>query len=334
MQIIGLHKNIYKLSSYALREENRARYRKLYEEPVRKWDKLKSEGVADKIICEFIGISRSTYYRYKKVIFNLRKNIYPVSKAPKNKRQSTFNESVRQLVLQIRRANPTYGKNKIAVILNRDYQLAISESSVGRIIKSFMQKGLIQTSLSAPRQKRKRKFKNHARQWSYDLKPFKPGEMVQIDHMTVTKNQCSAKHFQAWDPISKYIDANVYSNATSKLAKNFLGQLIKNAPFKITSVQVDGGSEFMKEFEQACKEHNIALYVLPPKRPQYNGGVERGNRIFREEFYARKDILADSIGAIRADLKIAVNKYNSYRPHFNLHGLTPMQYINNFLEAA
>lgn len=304
MQIIGLHKNIYKLSSYSLREENRAKYRKLYEEPVKKCDKLKAEGIADKIICEFIGISRATYYRYKKVIINLRRNIYPVSKAPRNKRQSMFCESVRQLVLQIRRANPTYDKNKIAVILNRDYQLALSESTVGRIIKSFMQRGLIQTSLSAPRQKGKRRFKGHAKKWSYDLKPSKPGEMVQIDHMTVTNNQCAVKHFQAWDPISKYIDANVYSNATSKLAKNFLEQLIKNAPFKIASVQVDGGSEFMKDFEQACKRKRIKLYVLPPKRPQYNGGVERGNRIFREEFYARKDILADSMVLLELILKL------------------------------
>ena len=33
----------------------------------------------------------------------------------------------------------------------------------------------------------------------------------------------------------------------------------------------------------------MKLYVLPPCRPQYNGGVERGNRTFREEFYAQKN---------------------------------------------
>lgn len=49
----------------------------------------------------------------------------------------------------------------------------------------------------------------------------------------------------------------------------------------------------MKEFEEACACMNIKLFALPPKRPQWNGGVERGNRIFREEFYSRKDILAD-----------------------------------------
>lgn len=127
------------------------------------------------------------------------------------------------------------------------------------------------------------------------MKGIQPGQMVQIDHMSVSKNGCSAKNFQAWDPKSRFIHANLYANAKSRSAKKFLENLLQAAPFPIQSIQVDGGSEFMKEFEEACAEKNIKLFVLPPKRPQWNGGVERGNRIFREEFYARKDILTDSI---------------------------------------
>lgn len=59
----------------------------------------------------------------------------------------------------------------------------------------------------------------------------------------------------------------------------------------------------MAEFEEACGDLKIELYVLPPKRPRYNGGVERGNRIFREEFYARRDIIAESIGSLNFELK-------------------------------
>ena len=59
----------------------------------------------------------------------------------------------------------------------------------------------------------------------------------------------------------------------------------------------------MAEFEQACSDLDIALFVLPPKKPKYNGGVERSNRIFREEFYARSDLIADSIGAFKTELK-------------------------------
>jgi hypothetical protein len=55
-----------------------------------------------------------------------------------------------------------------------------------------------------------------------------------------------------------------------------------------------GGSEFMSDFEDACQKLNLPLIVLTASSPKYNVSIERGNRIFREEFYARKDLLSDS----------------------------------------
>ena len=57
--------------------------------------------------------------------------------------------------------------------------------------------------------------------------------------------------------------------------------------------------------------------------------IERGNRVFREEFFARST-LSDSLGAFRIDLKGALKKYNNYRPHGALDGLTPMTYISKY----
>jgi len=160
------------------------------------------------------------------------------------------------------------------------------------------------------------------------------GERVQIDHMTVTKNGITFKHFQSWERKSKYIFANVYTNAKASAAKRFLLEFIQKAPFKVLSIQVDGGSEFMADFEEACAELQIPLMVLPPSKPTYNGGVERGNRTFREEFYNRYDLLEDSVRGMQAMLTKAVGKYNTYRPHRNLKGLTPMQYIENTLSET
>jgi putative transposase len=85
------------------------------------------------------------------------------------------------------------------------------------------------------------------------------------------------KHFQAWERRSKYIHAGVFSNAKASRANRFLTDFVARSPFPIEWVQVDGGSEFMAEFEDACAQLNIPLIVLPPKKPEYNGGVERGN---------------------------------------------------------
>jgi transposase InsO family protein len=268
---------------------------------------------------------------------DLAKGLLPPSKKPKTLNKPHWGEAEKQSVLKLRRQNLTYGKAKIAVILKRDHGQRLSESTVSRILVHLKEKGLVLKSPSALRAKRKRTFtKGHAKPWTYkDYKTIVMGERVQIDHMTVTKNGASIKHFQAWDRRSKFIIARLYSHAKSSSAKRFLLELIEKTPFKILSIQVDGGSEFMAEFEQACKDLNIPLIVLPPKKPTYNGGVERGNRTFREEFYARHDLLADSIGAMNAELNKALNKYNTYRPHFALNGLTPMNYIhNNLLKRA
>lgn len=335
MQIKGLHKSIYRLYHYARTQECLDHYRATYEDGVKIWEKLKDDGASEALCQEFSGLSRATYYRHKKILAHLKEGISPPSKRPKAVNKPKWGEAEMQLVLKIRRENPTYGKFKIAVILKRDHSVTISESTVGRILNRLKEKGLITKSLSAIRGRKKRAFKGHAQRWSYKkYEEMVMGEKVQIDHMTVTKNGICVKHFQAWERKSHFIAANVYADAKSSSAKKFLSEFIETAPMKIVSIQVDGGSEFMNEFEAACAEFNIPLEVLPPAKPKYNGGVERGNRIFREEFYANPKLLADSLGAMRAELRAAVKKYNTYRPHFSLKGLTPMQYINsNTLES-
>ena len=57
--------------------------------------------------------------------------------------------------------------------------------------------------------------------------------------------------------------------------------------YRCQAVQVDGGSEFMAEFEDACGELRVPLHVLPPRRPQWNGCAERTNRSARIEFWSR-----------------------------------------------
>lgn len=337
MQIKSLHRQLYTISSYALRHNSELRTPNVeIRSIVQKWQRLKVAGVSDAVCQDTLGISRATYYRYVQKLKAMSMGIPLPSKRPQHLRTPQWTDAQLQQILTLRRAYPTYGKAKLAVILKRDQGWTFSESTVGRMLQHLMRKGLITKSISALRIKRKRSFtKGHAKPWTF--KPYKDmvmGERVQIDHMTVTKNGITLKHFQAWDRVSKYIHANVYSHAKSTSAKRFLLDLLEKIPFKLLSIQVDGGSEFMADFETACADLNIPLLVLPPRKPQYNGGVERGNRTFQEEFYAKPSLLADSIGHMRHELSKALNSYNTFRPHFNLKGLTPMQYITLYHPVA
>lgn len=332
MQIRGLHRNLYRLAAYATRQESLSTAAQAREKQLGDWETLKARKVPDHEIARVTGISRATYYRRKKALERYgSKGLEARSCRPGRVRTSRMPQANRDAILRVRQAHPTYGKAKIAAILKREYGLPLSESAVGRVLSNLMRRGLVARYAAAARPRRKRRFTGHAKRWAYDLRPTQPGEMIQVDHMTVTKNQCSFKHFQAWDPITKTTHAEVYGNAKSSTAAAFLKSLQEALPFAVKSIQVDGGSEFMKDFEEACKIKGIPLYVLPPKRPQYNGGVERMNRTMREDFYARKDLHADSLGAFRHALKHALHTYNHFRPHQHLDNLTPAQYTQNIL---
>ena len=335
MRIITLPRNIFKVCRYAEMSNIFHEFRLKYEDAIREWTHLrKTYRMSFTDLSKQFGFSRATYYRRRKILAELDVGKAPIRRKLQRPTQRKWSETETALVLKIRRKNPTYGKFKIYHILKRDYGFKFSESTVGRILKRLMDDGKITKSISATKAKRKRRFNAHA-QPAYFKKyaNMELGERVQIDHMTVTKNGISFKHFQAWERKSKTIVAQIYSRARSLDAKKFLKHLIKTAPYKILSIQVDGGSEFMREFEQACAELNIPLFVNKPATPKHNGGVERGNKTFREEFYENPDLLADTLTSMRTALQLAVRKYNDYRPHLALNGITPSMYIQNYSET-
>ena len=79
--------------------------------------------------------------------------------------------------------------HKKASILRRDFGVNISESSVGRTMKKFR----FPRSRSALRHKKKRRFDKYAKPFQFKkCNDMHMDKNVQIDHMTVTKNELKA----------------------------------------------------------------------------------------------------------------------------------------------
>ena len=97
-------------------------------------------------------------------------------------------------------------------------------------------------------------------------------------------------------------------------------------PFPIRAVQIDGGPEFAAEFEQACQQRGVHLFVLPPRSPKLNGAVERANRTHTEEFYQVTPCSLE-MNQLNRELRHWEKIYNTVRPHQALGYLTPLQFL-------
>jgi transposase InsO family protein len=114
--------------------------------------------------------------------------------------------------------------------------------------------------------------------------------------------------------------------ATARAAADVLDRLDERMPFPVRAISIDNGSEFMAEFETACAERGIALFVLPPRSPKLHGAVERANRTHAEEFYEVTDAEPE-LAAFQVALRAWETVYNTVRPHQALGYLTPAEYL-------
>lgn len=139
------------------------------------------------------------------------------------------------------------------------------------MLRNLMESRKIMRSPRAIPIKIKKGFKKQVKRSKHDKnKSNNHQEIFQFDHVSVSKDNVNFEYFQSWNPVSKYVDAQVFANVTSHSANKFFEQFVKNALFKVFSIQVDGGSEFS------------------------------------EKFYARNNLFPETVRAFKAEIRSAV----------------------------
>lgn len=294
-----------------------------------KWfDYYEANGRNARLTCRHFGISPDTFYHWKQRYDprNLR-SLEDLSHRPHHVRQPTWSPAMVNAVLKLREEYPRWGKEKIAVLLQRE-GMNISVSMVGRILKSLKLRGLLLEPLpnfiSARKRQRKRPY---AIRKPKGYVASEPGDIVEVDTLDIRPLPgLILKQFTARDIVSRWDVIKASSTATASAATAFIDVLLKRMPFKIKAIQVDGGSEFQDIFEETCQKHGINLFVLPPRSPKLNGHVERAQRTHTEEFYEVTDTSFEMKELNQALLKWEII-YNTVRPHQSLHYLTPKQFL-------
>jgi len=277
--------------------------------------------------CRHFGIARSTFYRWAKRFDPQHLSFLENRPSrPRRMRCPTWTPTQVAAVRQAREAHPRWGKDKLAVVLRRG-GIVLSVSMVGRILTELKRRRLLIEPIAA----RLRPHARHARPYAA-RKPKEhitaaPGDLVQVDTMHLTPGPgVERRHFTAIDVVSRWSVTGVRARATAGTATDFLAELEDRLPVPLRAIQVDGGSEFMAEFETACQERGITLFVLPPRSPKLNGHVERANRTHRQEFWELYDGDLE-LPPLQAALRAWEETYNHTRPHQALGYLTPAEHL-------
>ncbi len=324
MQVFGLPGQIIRTGKLASRiaaqsPDNEAAIRRA---AVARWRQAQSAGLTTAQAAAAVGVPRATLYRWAK-----RPQL--CSRRPKRMRPKTWIPAMVEAVEALRLDHPMWGRAKLGPLIRRE-GFVVSDATVGRIIAHLVARSVVERVPTLRRRKgagARQWRRNHALRLPKGTKPTTPGELVQVDTLSVNVRPDKAiKQFTAYDPVARFTAAKAFSTATAGCAKNFLDKLLTAFPFKIKGIQVDGGSEFMAEFEQACKAKALTLFVLPPKRPQLNGAVERAQGSWRYEFYACHD-LPHRLDRLNDHIDAFAHLYNHYRPHGALGGRTPSEYL-------
>jgi putative transposase len=281
------------------------------------------------LTCRRFGISRQTFYRWWRRYdpHNLT-TLEDRSHRPRQLRQPTWSTAQVEAVQAARLEYPRWGKDKLVVLLRRQ-GLSVSTSRVGRILTYLKRRGVL---VEAPRTTAaSRRKKMRGRPWARRKPPFwpiqRPGDLVQLDTKELRPARgVVLKHFSARDMVSRWDVLEVHERATSLAAAHFLDSLINRMPFPIAALQVDGGSEFAAEFERACQQRGLPLFVLPPRSPKLNGQVERSHRTHHEEFY---QVIPDhwDVHSLNPQLRRWEHIYNTVRPHQALGYQTPLEFL-------
>ena len=280
--------------------------------------------------CRHFGISRQTFYRWRRRYqpFDLSR-LEDRSHRTRHPRHPTWSCPLVEKVLQLRWQFPRWGKDKLAVLLRRD-GIAVSTSMVGRILVQLKRLGRLTEAprSGVPHSRRALRFRPYAVRKPRQYAVENAGDLVQVDTVEVRPIPgVKFKQFTARDVVSRWDVIQAHRRATAQAATDFLDTLQHRMPFPIRALQVDGGSEFAAEFEQACQQRGLLLFVLPPRSPKLNGAVERANRTHTEEFY-QVHPYSLHLNTLNRELRQWEKIYNTVRPHQALGYLTPQQFLD------
>lgn len=278
------------------------------------------------------GIHRKTLHKWldrfdEKHLLSLEEN----SRAPLRTRTRDISVLQRVRIKALRRKHMRWGKMKLQRRYQKEYGAYISSWKIQKVIE---EEGLYFDAITRKRQERRRKQaqKQQKKRITEFIKEHKVNHLWHVDTVIFTLSQGGYRYLLTGiDEVSKLAYARLYTTHSSKQAADFLKRLHYLTEGEIINLRHDNGSEFAKQFVQACQSLSLPQWYSRVRTPQDNAVLERFNRTIQEEFVEMVDIGMEDPKEFNLRLLDWLIEYNSVRPHQSLDYLTPLEYIDTQL---
>ncbi|MFQ5492204.1 MAG: IS481 family transposase [Phycisphaerae bacterium] len=185
--------------------------------------------------------------------------------------------------------------------------------------------------------------KADSRPRSKRFKDYAPG-FIHIDVKYLPKMPGEPRRrylFVAIDRATRWVYLELRPTKSAAAATAFLNHVRRAAPFRIQQLLTDNGKEFTDRFaatgerqptgrhrfDRACRQHGIQHRLIPPRRPQTNGMVERFNGRVSEILQTTR---FDSAGDLQQTLEHYCLVYNHHLPQRALGHRTPVQALQHW----
>lgn len=343
MRIFNINKGVVG-SRTAVENGIRTRINKDKEEQVKHrlkvLDHVKKFGILSAVDAYEVSERTIKYWKAKlKIGHGILNSLASISTKPYNTRIREIPFRILEYIKYQKIERPKLGKAKIAKLILSNLHYVISPTTVQNVINDLKKKGMLSNRVKLRFSVRtgqmiiKKPINKRLKQRIKDYRPECPGDLIQIDTIIIFVNGRRYYILTAIDIYTRLAHAYISNSHTSANAEVFLKNLETLFGYSIKRVQTDNGSEFHKNFDEACIRLGIIHYFNYPHSPKMNAYVERFNRTIQEEFLTMHKNLLMNEDLIRfnARLKDWLNYYNNERPHWGLHLNTPRGYTDEIL---
>ena len=266
-----------------------------------------------KILSERYGINPKTVAKWKR-----RSHVTDAPMGPKKPHSTVLTKEEEALIVAFRRHT----------LLPLDDCLYALQATMPHLTRSALHRCLMRHGISRlpdieGDKPAKKKFK-----------PYPIGDF-HIDIAEVRTEEGKLYLFVAIDRTSKFVYAELPTEALKAVAAQFLRNLIAIVPDKLHTVLTDNGIQFTNRkqdkyafkhiFARVCDEHAITHRLTKTNHPWTNGQVERMNRTLKEATV--KKYYYQTHQHLKEHLHAFLMAYNFAKRLKMLRGLTPYEYI-------